>query len=94
VQFGAVRLPLSVRDESLIHGSVSSRRGTLSDVASQKKRVHLFAGHTFIATRSTDRHRPAEYYVEAWHTYDVDSFQAIVDADGTDAFTAQVTLRA
>ena len=64
-----------------------------SCVASRKKSVHLFAGHALIATRWTDRHRPAEYYVVDGSTYDVTSFQTIVDVDGTDGFNAQVTLR-
>jgi len=62
-------------------------------VASRKKNVHLFVGHTIIATRWTDRHRPAAYYVVEGSTYDVMSFQVIVDVDGTDGFNAQVTLR-
>jgi hypothetical protein len=62
-------------------------------MASRKKRVHLFAGQTLIATRWTDRHRPAEYYVVATQTYDVTSFRATVDGDGTDGFDAQVTVR-
>jgi hypothetical protein len=63
-------------------------------VSPRKKSVHLFSGHTLIATRLTDRHRPAEFYVVAGLTYDVTNFQSSTDDDGAAAFTAQVTLRA
>jgi hypothetical protein len=62
-------------------------------VASRKKTVHLFSGHALIATRWTDRHRPAEYYVVSGSTYDVTRFEAIIEADGNDGFNAEVTLR-
>jgi hypothetical protein len=62
-------------------------------VASRKKHVHLFSGHTLIATRWTDRHRPAEYYVVSGNTYDVMSFEAIIEADGNDGFNAEVIRR-
>ena len=62
-------------------------------MASRKKSVHLFAGPTLVATRWTDRHRPAEFYVVAGTTYDVVSFQTIMEPDGSDGFAAQVTLR-
>ncbi len=62
-------------------------------MASRKKHVHLFNGHTLIATRWTDRRRPAEYYVVAGNTYDVVSFEAIIEADGNDGFNAEVIPR-
>jgi hypothetical protein len=62
-------------------------------VASRKKSVHLVAGHLPIATRWTDRHRPAEYYVVAGVTYDVITFQTIVEQNGAAGFTVQVTPR-
>ena len=55
--------------------------------------MHLFADHLLIATRWTDRHRPADYYVVAGITYDVISFRTNAEQDGDDGFTAQVTAR-
>lgn len=66
----------------------------MNGVASRKKKtVHLFSGPILIATRWTDRHRPAEYYVVSGKTYDVTSFDAIIEADGNHGFNAEVTLR-
>jgi hypothetical protein len=55
--------------------------------------VHLYARHVLIADRWTDRHRPAEYYVVGGDVYDVSSFEAILEADGSDAFDVQVVAR-
>jgi hypothetical protein len=62
-------------------------------VSLRKKAVHLYAGHVLIADRWTDRHRPAEYYVVDGDVYDVTSFEAILEADGSDAFDVQVVAR-
>ena len=55
--------------------------------------MHLYASHVLIADRWTDRHRPAEYYVVDGDVYDVTSFEAILEADGSDAFDVQVVAR-
>ena len=55
--------------------------------------MHLYARHVLIADRSTDRHRPAEYYVVDGAVYDVTSFVAVVEADGSDGFHVEVIPR-
>jgi hypothetical protein len=66
---------------------------TLVVVRPRKKSVHLYARHVLIADRWTDRHRPAEYYVVGGDVYDVASFEAILEADGSDGFNVQVVAR-
>lgn len=66
---------------------------TLIVVSPPKKSVHLYARHVLIANRWTDRHRPAEYYVVGGDVYDVTSFEAILEADGSDGFDVQVVAR-
>jgi hypothetical protein len=55
--------------------------------------VHLYARDLLIAERWTDRHRPAEYYVVGGAVYDVSSFEAILEADGSNGFNVQVAAR-
>jgi hypothetical protein len=80
-------------------GATSSADGSPSRmrqaqvVSPRKKAVHLYASHALIADRWTDRHRPSEYYVVDGDVYDVSSFEAILEADGSDAFDVQVVAR-
>jgi hypothetical protein len=59
----------------------------------RKKAVHLYAGQALIADRWTERHQPAEYYVVGAAVYDVTSFEAILEADGSLGFNVQVVAR-
>jgi hypothetical protein len=65
----------------------------LTVVSPRKKAVHLYSRRVLIADRWTDRHRPAEYYVVSGTVYDVTSFEAILEADGSDGFDVEVIAR-
>jgi hypothetical protein len=69
------------------------RRGTLTGVAPTKKAVHLFANQILIADRWTWRDVPADYYAVHGDLYDVASFVAILEHDGSEGFDVQVVAR-
>jgi hypothetical protein len=62
-------------------------------VSSREKCVQLFEGDSLLASRFTDEHRPSEYYVVNERIYDVTSFLAIIESDGSAGFEAQVQPR-
>jgi hypothetical protein len=70
-----------------------ARCGTLTNVAPRKKPVHLFANQILIADRWTHRAAPAEYYAVRGDLYDVTSYLAILEQDGSDGFDVQVVIR-
>lgn len=62
-------------------------------MAASKKGIHLIAEHVVIADRWTQRDTPADYYAVHGDLYDVTSYQAIHEPDGSAGFDVQVTIR-